>query len=129
MNKRQTPEVLDASALLAWLQQEEGHQNVRLQGRIMNTVNWSEVVQKSLPTGIAPEELLTELEALGLSVHPFSATEAAAAARLFESGAAAGLSLADRCCLASAAVRGGVAITADRAWGRLDSGVAVRLIR
>lgn len=39
------------------------------------------------------------------------------------------LSLADRACLATAALPGVPVITADREWGRLKMGVEIRIIR
>ena len=39
------------------------------------------------------------------------------------------LAMADRACLATAAVRGCTALTADRAWATLDLGVDVEVIR
>ncbi len=41
----------------------------------------------------------------------------------------AGLSLGDRASLALALDLGGQPVTANRAWGRIDVGVAVTLIR
>ncbi len=46
------PEVLDASALLTWLQLEPGAEEVRLEGSVMNSVNWSEVLQKAEQNGV-----------------------------------------------------------------------------
>ncbi len=46
--------VLDASALLALLQQEPGAETVEtlLEEAVISSVNWSEVVQKSLERGV-----------------------------------------------------------------------------
>ena len=41
----------------------------------------------------------------------------------------AGLSLADRACLALALDLGATAVTADRAWAKVDVGVEVKVIR
>jgi len=41
----------------------------------------------------------------------------------------AGLSFGDRACLALALDLGGRPVTADRAWGRIDVGLDVTLIR
>lgn len=60
---------------------------------------------------------------------PTAAICAEAAARLRPATRHAGLSLADRACLALARRLGVPAVTADRAWGDLDVGVEVRLIR
>ncbi len=122
------PEVLDASALLAWLQDEPGAELVELNGVLMNSVNWSEVLQKSLQHGAEVVGLREELEALGLVLLPFGLEEARRAAELFARTRGHGLALGDRACLATAWATGGVAVTADRAWPELD-GVRTRRIR
>jgi PIN domain nuclease of toxin-antitoxin system len=40
-----------------------------------------------------------------------------------------GLSLGDRYCLALAASRNAVAVTADRAWANLDIGLSIEMVR
>lgn len=122
------PEVLDASALLAWLQAEPGADEVRLEAALMNSVNWSEVLQKAEQNGVEIEGIREELEALGLRLQAFSLAEGQKAAELYPTTKLHGLSLADRACLATALVSGGVAVTAERVWSQLE-GVQVRQIR
>ena len=122
------PEVLDASALLAWLQAEPGADAVRLEGALINSVNWSEVLQKARQKGVAVEGVREELEALGLKLRAFSLEEGERAAELYAVTKAHGLSLGDRACLATALALDGVAVTAERAWSKLE-GVRVRQIR
>ena len=121
--------VLDASALLAWLHDEPGGDQVEalLEVAVMSTVNWSEVLQKSLARGVAVEGLREDLEALGLQIEPFTMRDAEIAAGLWKQTRALGLSLADRACLALGLRLGWPVITADRAWQAL--GDSVRLIR
>ncbi len=121
--------MLDASALLALLQEEPGGESVKLGGSVINSVNFAEVVQKSLAKGKPVQRLLGELRLLGLEVAPFTPEEGVMAAELYNHTRAAGLSLGDRACLATARSRNGVAVTADRAWDSPDHGVAVRVIR
>lgn len=125
--------VLDASAALALLRIEPGHDQVSqlLSGSVISAPNYSEVIQKLRQLGSATaEEDTAVLTALGSRVVPFDTTVAINAARLWSATRTAGLSLADRACLAVAAgLRDGVAVTADRAWADLDVGVRVRLIR
>ena len=123
------PEVLDASALLAFLQDERGADNVELSGSLMSTVNYSEALQKALEKGTRIEGLREELELLGLEVVPFDAEHADIAARIHAGTRRLGLSIGDRACLALAKSRGGTAVTTDRAWSEVDEGVNVRLIR
>lgn len=122
-------EVLDASALLALLQREPGGENVTLQGSVMNSVNFAEVVQKTAQRGKPTRTLLSELTLLGLSVLPFSPEQGVVAGELYLTTKEQGLSLADRACLATTLARGGVAVTADRNWQAAEHGAQVRVIR
>lgn len=122
-------EIIDASALLALLQDEPGADDVRLDGSVMNGVNFSEVVQKSLVRGKPVQDLLAELRLLGLEVAAFTPEEGLVAAELYAETRGSGLSMADRACLATAKLRNGVAVTADHAWVDIDHGVPVKFIR
>jgi ribonuclease VapC len=119
--------VLDASALLALLQEEPGADLVEelLDGAIMSTVNLSEVIQKAEQHGADTEGLEYDLEALGLGFVGFDVHAARIAAELWSAGT--GLSLGDRACLALAKERAGTAVTADGRWKRF--GPAIRVIR
>lgn len=121
--------VLDASVLLAWLQDEPGAGVVEaeLAAATMSSVNWAEVLQKSLAHGVDIAGLREELEALGLAIVPFEAEDAERAARLWLPGSS--LSLADRACLALGLRHGLPVWTADRAWTQVTHGADVRLIR
>ena len=124
--------VLDASALLALLHDEPGGREVEplLDEAAISSVNWSEVVQKSLAQRIEVEGLREDLRALGLLIVSFDTEDAEIAAALWSGTAQAGLSLADRACLALALRLSLPALTADRAWSGLqDLGVPVRVIR
>ena len=123
--------VLDASALLAWLQREPGAASVRavLGGALMSTVNWAEVVQKATDSEGEAAELRVALESLGLILEPFSANQAGIAGLLRESTMAFGLSLGDRACLALALEKRETILTADRVWQRLDLGIGIDVIR
>ncbi len=125
--------VLDASALLALLHEEPGGDEVEplLEGAAISSVNWSEVAQKSLSRGVGTEGLREDLEALGLTIHPFGANDAESVAALWEQTRGRGLSLADRACLALAGKLSVQALTTDRVWKELDIGdaISVRVIR
>ncbi|MGI8866278.1 MAG: type II toxin-antitoxin system VapC family toxin, partial [Rubrobacteraceae bacterium] len=106
MSQRGVNRVLDASALLAWLREEPGAENVEraLDGARISAVNLSEVLQKSLAAGLTPAEtspLPEDLSTLGLSVVDFRTREAGVAAELWSVTRSLGLSLADRACLAA----------------------------
>jgi len=123
--------VLDASALLAMLQDEPGGDIVQelLETAAISSVNWSEVIQKALERRMEIEGLRHDLEALGLEILPFTAVLAETTAQLRSATRQAGLSLGDRCCLALAAVLGLPAITADRIWPDLGLPIKIRVVR
>ena len=123
--------VLDASALLAYLQDEPGGERVRavLAQAVMSTVNWAEVIGKAREQGIDTRGLREDLASLGLALEPLSAVQAEIAGQLKERTRRYGLSLGDRACLALGSDRGETVCTADRAWLHPDCGVAVEAIR
>ena len=123
--------VLDASAILAYLQGERGGDRVvaYLPGALVSTVNLAEVLTKLCEAGAPAEEAAQQLARLEFAVVPFDAGHARLAASLRESTKARGLSLGDRCCLALGMATGAKVLTADRSWPDLDIGIAIELIR
>ena len=123
--------ILDASALLAYLQREPGADSVKavLGGALMSTVNWAEVVRRTAESQGEAAKLRVALETLGLALEPFSASQAEIAGSLREPTMKLGLSLGDRACLALAIEKGERILTADRVWHRLDLGVGIDVIR
>lgn len=123
--------VLDASALLALLKSEPGSEKVEplLGTSCISSVNWSEVVQKGLEKKADVEGLREDLESLGLEIVPFTAELAEGTARLREGTRSAGLSLADRACIALAQSLGQPAVTTDKVWRELPLGVEILVIR
>ncbi len=124
--------MLDASALLAWLNEEAGADKVEplLEESAISTVNLSETLQKSLARGVDVTGLKEDLAALGLTVVDFTPADAEVAAGLWRHTKRLGLSLGDRCCLATARRLEIPAVTADRDWAKLEQkGLDVRTIR
>ena len=123
--------VLDASALLAYLQDEPGGEQVRevLAHSVMSTVNWAEVIGKARDDGVDTRGLGEDLSSLGLALEPFSAAQAETAGQLKECTRRFGLSLGDRACLALGSERSETVYTANCAWLRLDVDVDVEAIR
>lgn len=121
--------ILDASALLAWLQDEPGVEVVEktLSAAAISSLNWSEVYQKALVHGVDVNGLRSDLEAVGLVILPFDAEDAERAVTFWKAGS--GLSLADRACLALGARYSVPVWTTDRAWAQAAPGVDVRVIR
>jgi ribonuclease VapC len=123
--------VLDASALLAMLQEAPGGEVVQelLETAAISSVNWSEVVQKALDWESDIEGLRLELEALGLRILPFTAAIAETTAEMRSTTRHAGLSLGDRACLALAAMLSLPAVTADRVWPEAGLPIEIRVLR
>jgi PIN domain nuclease of toxin-antitoxin system len=124
-------QVLDASALLAFLHDELGANRVQqaFDNAVVSVVNWAEVVQKSLWRQADVAGMREEFTEVGVIFEPFTIIQAEIAARLWEKTRTHGLSLADRACLALALDRNLPVLTADRAWADLGLEVEIQLVR
>ncbi len=122
--------VLDASALLALLNQEPGSDVVAnlIAEAAISTVNLAEVVAKLSEAGLPQTAIETALEGLGFNVIPFDLQQAIAAGLLRPQTKALGLSLGDRACLALAQHLDIPALTADQAWANLSLQIEVQII-
>jgi PIN domain nuclease of toxin-antitoxin system len=123
--------VLDASALLALLNGEKGAALVQdfLPDAILSAVNLAEVVASLSAAGMPEDDIRDTLTLLGLEVTPLDEEQAYQAGTLYPFGREYGLSLGDRACLALAQSTATSAVTADRAWTRLDLGIDIKTIR
>jgi ribonuclease VapC len=121
--------VLDASAILALLNNETGADRVQsvLEDAtcVMSVVNWSEVARKLVSKGRAVEPVAESLQSVGLEFKSFDYSLAVATAHI----EAPPLSLGDRGCLSLADSLGAIALSADRIWLTFNTGVTVELIR
>lgn len=122
--------VLDASAALAYLFREPGHEMVAglLGAACISAVNHAEVVGRFTRDGFDAADIARRLQGT-YEIVPFDEDQAIRAAALIPMVAARGLSLADRTCLALGSARKLPVYTADRVWAKLNAGVEVRLIR
>lgn len=122
---------LDASALLAFLLRERGHQRVReiLGECCMSTVNFSEVLGCFGRAGQDVHVIAKNLLAMPVELVEFTTEQATIAAAMAQSTRSAGLSLGDRACLALARERRIPAMTADQAWSRLHLDIAIETVR
>ena len=119
--------VLDASAILAFLQDEQGSDAVEAalaEDPVCGAANWSEVAQKVLSAGRDWDLVRALLDSYAVRVEPVNRDDAEWAARRWKRGE--GLSLADRLCLALAERHDADVLTTDTRWG---SGGRVRQIR
>lgn len=123
--------VLDASALLAFVNREPGAERVTavLGEAAISTVNFSEVVTKLALRNRSPQRILDELTEFELEVVDFSRALAEDAGLLATATRGQGLSLGDRACLALARRENAVALTADNAWRQVQVGIEIQFIR
>lgn len=123
--------ILDASALLALIQDEPGAQRVAevLNNSVISTVNLAEVAAKLGDYGMPPAEVAHELKPLNLTVVPFDERQALNSGALRGTTRASGLSLGDRACLAAAEATGRIALASDRSWLALKLSTAVEAFR
>lgn len=121
--------VVDASVVLAWLQEEPGSDAAEqhlMEGTI-GAANWSEVLQKARQHGAHAGLVARLLTSFGLRVADVTAADAERAADLWSPGSP--LSLADRLCLALGARLGLPVVTADAAWRSVRGGPRVIVAR
>ena len=119
--------VLDASAVLAVMQRGEGSDRViqLLPTAVISAVNVAEVLAKLVDKGMPGPVAVEAFGALHIEVAPFGLSEAVSSVNFVHPK----LSLGDRACLATAAVKGGAAVTADIIWKDVATTVNVVCVR
>jgi PIN domain nuclease of toxin-antitoxin system len=123
--------VIDASAILALLNQEKGSEEIAkyIDQAVISTVNLSEVIAKLAEAGI-PEDIIKEiLSYLNLEVIPFNKDQAFKAGTLRPLTKSIGLSFGDRACLALGITLNLLVITTDRLWSSLNLEIEVQVLR
>jgi ribonuclease VapC len=124
--------VVDASALLALLNQERGAENLTpalLSAAAVSTVNIAEVHGKLVSRGLTSEDAWRATLIPISEVVTFTSEQAKTAGDLIAKTRGLGLSLGDRACLALAIALKAPVYTTDRAWKDLDVGVRIHAIR
>ncbi len=125
--------VLDASALIASLQDEPGRVRVDqiIDGAMMTSANLAEVADQYSVLGQSRAEIVALLGTLPVRIVEVDYELAIDAAMLKPLTRVAGLSLGDRLCLALAVRLGATAVTTNRIWARVADaiGVDIELIR
>jgi PIN domain nuclease of toxin-antitoxin system len=123
--------VVDASAILALLNEETGSEEVlKFIGKAaISTVNLSEVIAKLADAGIPEEDIRQILSNLNLEVIDFNEKQALKAGMLRPNTKSIGLSFGDRACLALGIILNQPVLTTDRLWGSINVGVEVIVVR
>jgi ribonuclease VapC len=123
--------VLDASALLALLNQEAGADQVAavIPRAALSAVNLAEVVAKLIDGGMPTAAVREALNTLGLHIVDLTETLAYESAALCAKTKKLGLSLGDRACLATAMHMELPVLTADRDWLKLKTSIKITYIR
>jgi ribonuclease VapC len=113
--------LLDASALLAVLLGEPGQEQVLaiLDRSFIHSVNVAEVIARLIRSGVPAKAAEAAVSELQLETE-YEFREPAACGELLGATRELGLSLGDCVCLTTAAMSGAIAVTADRAWSKLD---------
>ena len=127
--------VLDASAVIAFLQGEPGHELVQqaLQSEpcVVTAANQAEIIAKSLDRGVAAQNIQTILAELAYAVIDIKAEDGVQAGLMRDRTRKLGLSLGDRLCLAVAQRLKAPVLTADRPWLSMAKplGLDIRCVR
>jgi ribonuclease VapC len=123
--------VLDASALLAFLQNEPGAEEVEavLTRSCISAVNLAETLSKLVEYGKPLDDVGYQIERLHIPVIPFDAEQAKLVASLWKATRVMGLSLGARACLALGLKAGLTVLTTEGAWAKVNVGVDVGVIR
>lgn len=124
--------VLDASAMLAFLNNEAGADKLTsdlLSNATCSTVNLAEVQTKLVNAGGSPDEAWEDAMSTVREAAPFTEEHAKIAGGLVAQTRALGLCLGDRVCLALGIALGAPVYTADKLWKKLRLGVRIHVIR
>jgi ribonuclease VapC len=123
--------VLDASAVLAWTQDETGGDELPqyVSKAILSSVNYSEILKKLSEFGVPLSEAAESLDSLQCDLIPFTKQQAAVAASLWKDTKHLGLSFADRACLALALEKKAILVTTDRALTKTKLPLETVLLR
>ncbi len=123
--------VIDASAFLAIVRGEPGADlaTSRLPGASMSVVNASEALMRGMEKGLPLDLMRALLSSQQVRLLVFDEALAVATALLRPASKHAGLSFADRACIATAVALKATVVTADRVWADLDLPCTVELIR
>lgn len=124
--------VLDASAILALLQQEPGGEQLTdevLDRSVVSTVNVIEVRSKLVKKGIPANQAWNNVLSVVNAVEALTLEQARIAGDLILQTEKYGLSLGDRSCLALAIALKAEVYTTEKVWKSLKIDVPIHVIR
>ena len=124
--------VLDASALLALIQNEKGADVIKplLKKSVMSTINVAEVLTALQRIEIQPKDAIVSICDMIRELIPFDVEQAQCAAELQPYVRHKGLSLGDRACIALGQKLQVPVYTADKIWGELQlDTITINVIR
>jgi PIN domain nuclease of toxin-antitoxin system len=123
--------VLDASAILAVLAQEQGRATIlpHLADATLSSVNLAEVHGKLVSRGVPEEDAWEAARSVAAEVVNFDPQQARLAGALLPKTQSLGLSLGDRACLALGIALNAPVYTADQAWKTLKLGIKIHVVR
>jgi ribonuclease VapC len=124
--------ILDASAILAILQDEPGAEKLTdevLDRAVVSTVNLAEVHGKLVAKGLIAGEAWAHATSAADAIEVYTSEHARLAGDLIIKTKPFGLSLGDRSCLALAIALKGEVYTTERAWKKLKLGIPIHVIR
>ena len=132
MNSSLQGYVLDASAVLALLNQETGADKVEqallLNATCMSSVQFAEITAKLVLSGVPTAKVQEIMVELGIPVIDLNEKIAFKSSELMPLAKPLGLSLGDRVCLATGLVLNLPVLTADKVWLQIPN-IMVELIR
>ncbi len=123
--------ILDSSALLAFINQEPGHEIAAkyIPNSIMSSVNIAEVVAVLSLVGMPKDIIINIIADLDIEIISFDSIQAIETGFLRKETKNAGLSFGDRACINLAFLKNIPAVTADKAWDTADLAINLILIR
>ena len=124
--------MLDASAILAIINREPGHEKLTsevLSEAVCSTVNLAEVQAKLVSRGWSPREAWEDATSPIQEALDFTMEHARRTGDLVLQSRNLGLSLGDRACLALAATLKCPVYTTDKLWKELKTSVRIHLLR
>lgn len=124
--------VLDASAILAIIGRERGHETLTsdlLNKAVSSTVNLAEVQAKLVSRGWTPNDAWEDATSPIREAVAFSEEQAKVAGSLVSDTQHLGLSLGDRACLTLGILLKAPVYTAEKSWKKLKLGIRVHVIR